>query len=43
MIRRLQAERIPKELRIEGREVSIRRLGDGDGFLGHEDFTELSL
>jgi antitoxin VapB len=26
---RSQAVRIPKELRFEGREVSIRRLGDG--------------
>jgi antitoxin VapB len=26
---RSQAVRIPKELRLEGREVSIRRLGDG--------------
>lgn len=27
--RRSQAVRIPKELRFEGKEVSIRRLGDG--------------
>ncbi len=26
---RSQAVRIPKELRLEGKEVSIRRLGDG--------------
>lgn len=26
---RSQAVRIPKELRFEGREVSVRRLGDG--------------
>jgi antitoxin VapB len=26
---RSQAVRIPKELRFEGREVSIRRIGDG--------------